>query len=71
MLAAGCLGFVWLFPAPAGVAHRLTLGPPLRIILGTRFGLGFVHFLYSRWVWGRGGVGTPASPPLLRSFLDY
>jgi hypothetical protein len=54
MLVVGCVGFVWLFPVSDGMGHKLSLGPSLRIILGARFGLGFVHFLYSRWVWRRG-----------------
>jgi hypothetical protein len=56
VLVVGCVGFVWLFPVSGGMAHRLSLGPSLRIILGARFGLGFVHFLYSRWVWRRGST---------------
>jgi hypothetical protein len=46
MLALGALGFVWLAPNDHGVARRA-----IPWIVSARMGLGFVHFLYSRWVW--------------------
>jgi hypothetical protein len=46
MLALGTVGFVWLIPRTDHIATWYI--PP--IIIG-RWGLGFVHFLYSRWLW--------------------
>ena len=46
MLMAGAIGFLWLIPTPNGTLLRV-----IPIVVSTRLGLGFVHFLYDRWVW--------------------
>lgn len=46
VLAAGLVGFVWVVPTPGGMMIRI-----IPVIICARLGLGFVHFLYSRWVW--------------------
>jgi hypothetical protein len=46
ILVAGAVGFVWMVPTANGM--RIVV---IQFILGVRYGLGFVHFLYSRWVW--------------------
>lgn len=42
----GCLGFLWLVPR---VDHIATHNWPL--VIKARWGVGFVHFLYSAWIW--------------------
>ncbi len=46
ILIASVAGFVWLIPTDYGPKRR-----PIELIVSARMGLGFVHFLYSRWVW--------------------
>jgi hypothetical protein len=46
VLLAGAIGFVWMIPTPNGMMIRI-----VPIVVCARLGLGFVHFLYSRWVW--------------------
>lgn len=46
VLLLGTLGFVWLVPNDHGYAKRA-----IPLVVQARMGLGFVHFLYSRWVW--------------------
>ena len=46
VLAAGAIGFLLEIPTPNGSLLRA-----IPILLCARMGLGFVHFLYSRWVW--------------------
>lgn len=46
ILAAGLVGFVWIIPTSSGMLIRM-----IPAIISARLGLGFVHFLYSRWVW--------------------
>jgi hypothetical protein len=46
VLSAGLVGFLWMVPTPGGMAVRM-----VPVIVCARLGLGFVHFLYSRWVW--------------------
>lgn len=46
VLSAGLVGFVWMVPTPGGMMVRM-----IPVIVCARLGLGFVHFLYSRWVW--------------------
>jgi hypothetical protein len=46
VLAAGMIGFVWLVPTPN---ERLIRTIPA--IVCVPMALGFMHFLYSRWVW--------------------
>jgi hypothetical protein len=48
LLLLGCVGYYWQRTTPNGV-HRLS-NDAMRIA----YALGFVHFLYSRWVWQRG-----------------
>jgi hypothetical protein len=45
MLVMGTIGCVWVIPTSSG--------PMIRVIpiICARMGLGFVHFLYDRWVW--------------------
>jgi hypothetical protein len=42
----GAVGFAWMIPTANGMMIRV-----IPAIIGARVGLGFVHFLYSRWVW--------------------
>jgi hypothetical protein len=46
MLVAGAVGFVWMIPTSNGPMIRV-----VPVIICARMGLGFVHFLYDRWVW--------------------
>jgi hypothetical protein len=46
ILLAGAVGFAWMIPTANGMMLLV-----IPAILGGRYGLGFVHFLYSRWVW--------------------
>jgi hypothetical protein len=46
VLAAGLVGFLWMVPTSSGMMIRM-----IPVIICARLGLGFVHFLYSRWVW--------------------
>ena len=46
VLLAGMVGFLWMVPTSNGMMIQV-----IPIILGARLGVGFVHFLYSRWVW--------------------
>jgi hypothetical protein len=46
MLLAGAIGFLWLMPTQHGNMFRA-----VPIVVCARFGLGFVHFLYDRWIW--------------------
>ena len=56
-LLVGMIGFLWYDPR----ADRLSMvATPL--VLGLRFGLGFTHFLYDRWVW-------KLSNPLVRATI--
>jgi hypothetical protein len=45
LILAGAVGFWLMFCAP-GFALRVTM-----TAVGLRIGLGFVHFLYDRWIW--------------------
>ncbi len=49
VLAVGVIGFVWIVPTSYGMMIRV-----VPAIICARLGLGFVHFLYSRWVWKLG-----------------
>jgi hypothetical protein len=57
VLALGLIGFVWMVPSPGGQMIRM-----IPWIICVRLGLGFVHFLYSRWVWR-------LSDPLVRATI--
>lgn len=46
VLLAGVVGFSWMIPTSNGLMIAV-----VPVMLGARYGLGFVHFLYSRWVW--------------------
>lgn len=46
LLLMGAVGFVWMVPTSSGMMIRV-----IPIVICARLGLGFVHFLYSRWVW--------------------
>jgi hypothetical protein len=46
VLAMGSVGFLWMVPRVDHMATRV-----IPAVLTARWGLGFVHFLYSRWVW--------------------
>jgi hypothetical protein len=46
VLLAGAVGFFWMIPTPNGDLIKV-----IPIVICARLGLGFVHFLYSRWVW--------------------
>ena len=46
VLSVGAIGFVWMVPTSQGMMIRM-----IPAIVCARLGLGFVHFLYSRWVW--------------------
>lgn len=46
VLLAGVIGFVWMVPTAHGMMIRM-----IPVIISIRLGLGFIHFLYSRWVW--------------------
>ena len=46
ILSLGVIGFAWIIPTPNGTVIRM-----IPSIICARLGLGFVHFLYSRWVW--------------------
>jgi hypothetical protein len=50
LLLVGAIGFAWMIPSSNGMMIVV-----IPAILGARYGLGFVHFLYSRWVWQRQG----------------
>ena len=55
VLCVGCVGFVWKAvvsePRLCGALPTCTAMWSIPSLLGLRFGLGFVHFLYDRWVW--------------------
>jgi hypothetical protein len=57
VLSIGMIGFVWIVPTPQGMMIRM-----VPAIICARLGLGFVHFLYSRWVW-------QLSNPLVRATI--
>ncbi len=57
VLTLGLLGFAWMVPSPGGQTIRM-----IPWIICARLGLGFVHFLYSRWVW-------KLSDPLVRATI--
>jgi hypothetical protein len=46
VILAGTIGFVWIVPTPNGMMIKV-----MPVVICARLGLGFVHFLYSRWVW--------------------
>jgi hypothetical protein len=46
ILLLGSVGFVWMIPTSLGNVIRV-----IPVIICARMGLGFVHFLYDRWVW--------------------
>jgi hypothetical protein len=46
MLLLGSVGFMWMIPTPAGNMIRV-----IPAVTCARMGLGFVHFLYDRWIW--------------------
>jgi hypothetical protein len=46
MLLLDGVGFVWASPTPPGNVIRI-----VPVIICARIGLGFVHFLYDRWLW--------------------
>ncbi len=46
VLALGCIGFTFMVPR---VTHTAILN--IEWVLKARLGAGFVHFIYSRWVW--------------------
>jgi hypothetical protein len=46
VLLAGMIGFLWMAPTSNGIMLRV-----IPVLICARLGLGFVHFLYSRWVW--------------------
>jgi hypothetical protein len=46
MLLLGSVGFVWMIPTSAGNVIRV-----VPVVICARIGLGFVHFLYDRWLW--------------------
>jgi hypothetical protein len=57
MLVVGVVGFVWMIPTSNGPMIRV-----IPVIICARMGLGFVHFLYDRWVW-------KLSDPLVRATI--
>ena len=46
VLLAGMVEFLWMVPPPSGMMIRV-----IPVLICGRLELGFVHFLYSRWVW--------------------
>jgi hypothetical protein len=46
VLMLGVVGFIWMIPTSGGIIIRV-----VPLILCGRMGLGFVHYLYDRWVW--------------------
>ncbi len=46
ILLLGSVGFVWMIPTSAGNMIRA-----VPMVICARVGLGFVHFLYDRWLW--------------------
>jgi hypothetical protein len=46
VLLAGAVGFMWMIPTSTGMMIRV-----IPLVICSRLWLGFVHFLYSRWVW--------------------
>jgi hypothetical protein len=59
VLVAGAVGFAWMIPTERGMMIAV-----IPIMLGARYGLGFVHFLYSRWVWR---LGSPIGAALVKA----
>jgi hypothetical protein len=53
LLVPAPLVFLWSFATPDGTAGRRMVGMVI-VLVGMRWGVGFVHFLYSRWVWKLG-----------------
>lgn len=55
VLCIGVSGFLWktvsIDPRYCGRLSACTAVYSIPVLLGLRYGLGFVHFLYSRWVW--------------------
>lgn len=47
-LLLGCVGFLWMVPTPRGTIINV-----IPAVICARAGLGFVHFLYDRWLWRR------------------
>ena len=63
VLVAAPLSFLWNpLPIPQGIILRRMEGAVLAIYGIRLFGVGFVHFLYSRWVW-------KLSDPLVRATI--
>jgi hypothetical protein len=46
VLGLGAIGFTWLRVTPAG--NMMGVIP---VVVATRIGVSFVHFLYDRWIW--------------------
>ena len=46
MLLLGSVGFIWVVPTSTGNMIRV-----VPVVICARIGLGFVHFLYDRWLW--------------------
>jgi hypothetical protein len=44
--ALGCLGFAWKVPRDDHIATMA-----IALVIKARWGVGIVHFLYSRWIW--------------------
>lgn len=68
LVSVGMIGFLWEHPTIQGIQRT-----DVEFIVRARFGLGFIHFLYSGWVWkfsdpqvrttiGRIFYPTPAVP---------
>ena len=57
ILIVGLTGFLWKTtatdPRLCGLMPACTAVYSIPALLGLRYGLGFVHFLYSRWIWQR------------------
>ena len=55
MLLCGLSGFLWktvtIDPHYCGQLPACTAVYSIPVLLSLRYGLGFMHFLYSRWVW--------------------
>src|SRR5215471_2991493 len=46
VLSLGAVGFTWMIPTSGGNLIKV-----IPVVICARMGLGFVHFLYDRWLW--------------------
>jgi hypothetical protein len=72
VLVLGCVGLAWKWPSSDHINTYAANKNALLTIMQARWGVGIVHFLYSRWVWKlsdpqvRATIGQDLFPTQLR-----